>query len=603
MTRSQHALTILMLALVVAACGDIKVTADNDCKTAAECRVGELCQGGVCVVDPGKADAVTDSGGGGDTVAPDTTSDGEVTPDTTADAGCTADADCKTPGPCEAAGSCDKSTGVCTYAALDCSGLDGACGVGVCDAAGSGGCVVSAANEGAGCDDGDDCSTDDACSGGACVGKAMDCDDSVACTADSCVDGACVNDIAGCDCTVDGDCDDDNECTTETCAGNVCKTSVLNGAGCDDGSACSSGDTCNSAGACVGQALNCDDANPCTSDQCNPTTGACTNKAVADGNPCAYGLACTNGSACQAGACGCACPGDATMVFSVGQGTSKFSGPLHGLVTVNPDGTATDGAIGPSQPNGTPYPTVGPLSCAGEWTPFGGALDQLSAPAIPQVFRWKRECVGTDGMSQRYQAFLDAGQDPWVASQKGSLENGQLTLHDGTGAVTKTVTLNGLSVTGLDPGPGKCVDFETLTITANWPLGKRVDVEIQGIGTVHAASIELTVKGTKLPVATSLVDWAPYWTSGAWPGSGAATLKITSPCGDAATNAAYGWSELTTWSTLAPSSSVSASLIFRDPMGLEGARLNLFESKMTSGGTCVGGKRTATISIAQAEKS
>lgn len=631
MTRPLHSLTLSVLALAVAACGDIKVSADNNCTTAAECRVGEMCQVGVCVVDPGKADAVADSGGDAvapdvapdaeiapDTtkdaetapdatpdaeIAPDATPDAEIAPDTTSDAGCTTDAHCKTPGPCEGAGTCEKTTGVCTYAPLDCSGLDTPCGVGVCAAGGSGGCVVTAANEGAGCDVGDACSTDDTCTSGTCVGKAKDCDDAIACTADSCVGGACVNDISGCDCTVDGDCDDDNDCTTETCASNVCKTSILNGAGCDDGSACSSGDTCTSAGACVGQAVNCDDANPCTSDQCNPQTGACTNKAVADGNPCAYGLACTKGGACQAGACGCACPDDARVVLTVGQGGSQFVGSLNGLVTVNPDGTATDGDISPSQPNGKPYPTVGPLSCASEWATSNGALDQLSAPAVPQVIRWKRECVGTDGMSQRYQAFLDAGKDPWVASQKGSLEIGALALYDGSGTLTESVTLSSLAVTGLDPAPGKCVDFETLTITANWPLGKRIDVEIQGLGTVHAASIELTVSGTKLPVATSLTDWAPYWTPSAWPGSGAATLKITSPCGDAATNAAYGWSELSSWATLGTGNSVGASLIFRDPKGGEGARLNLYDSTMTSGGTCAGGKRTAIIAVGKAEQS
>ena len=45
------------------------------------------------------------------------------------------------------------------------------------------------------CDDGDACTTDDACVNGDCVGTPLDCADGDDCTKDTCKDGACVNDF------------------------------------------------------------------------------------------------------------------------------------------------------------------------------------------------------------------------------------------------------------------------------------------------------------------------------------------------------------------------------------------------------------------------
>ncbi|MFT4571539.1 MAG: cysteine-rich repeat protein [Hyphomicrobiaceae bacterium] len=54
----------------------------------------------------------------------------------------------------------------------DCSGLDGVCEAGVCDAE-LDICVREAANESAGCDDGDECSDNDVCAAGVCQGVAI----------------------------------------------------------------------------------------------------------------------------------------------------------------------------------------------------------------------------------------------------------------------------------------------------------------------------------------------------------------------------------------------------------------------------------------------
>ena len=52
---------------------------------------------------------------------------------------------------------------------VDCTSLDGPCGVGRCDG-GSGACVLEPNPDGTLCDDGDDCTTGDACAAGLCRG-------------------------------------------------------------------------------------------------------------------------------------------------------------------------------------------------------------------------------------------------------------------------------------------------------------------------------------------------------------------------------------------------------------------------------------------------
>lgn len=103
---------------------------------------------------------------------------------------------------------------------VDCSNLDDACNIGVCDPVD--GCVVEASNEGGNCDDGDMCTVNTTCSAGACGGGSdLDCSN--------------LDD----DCNV-GVCDSQNGCQT---------------AAANEGAACNQGDPCGGyvcgAGACV----------------------------------------------------------------------------------------------------------------------------------------------------------------------------------------------------------------------------------------------------------------------------------------------------------------------------------------------------------------
>ena len=198
------------------------------------------------------------------------------------------------------------------------------------------------ANNTAMCNDGDVCTKIDDCVDGVCTGSdPMDCDDGNPCTDDFChPEGGCAytfNDIAcddSSDCTVDEaciagecigsgslDCDDGNPCTYDSCLDDGgCAYENLSEIFCGDGTICTSGDTCQ-AGQCIpGAPLDCDDGNPCTVDICHPEEGCqyeMFNGPCDDGNPCTESdvcqdqlctglpLVCIDGEQCIEGVCEC----------------------------------------------------------------------------------------------------------------------------------------------------------------------------------------------------------------------------------------------------------------------------------------------------------
>ena len=246
--------------------------------------------------------------------------------------------------PCDADGDgCTVSdaclSGVCVAGQEpDCSEVADACTAGVCVSAGPDAydCAPDVvALDGAPCDDGQGCTTDDACDAGQCVGTAVVCaDDGDPCTVDVCAPetGACgVPATDGTVCDADGSgCTIGDACVAGLCvagaapdcsgAGDACSLGVCassgpdsytcekdaaakNSAPCDDGAACTTGDVC-AEGLCVGAAVVCpDDGDPCTDDVCVAETGACGAPAV-DGTPCdADADGCTVGDSCAAGVC------------------------------------------------------------------------------------------------------------------------------------------------------------------------------------------------------------------------------------------------------------------------------------------------------------
>ncbi|MCB9739740.1 MAG: hypothetical protein H6747_10770 [Deltaproteobacteria bacterium] len=256
--------------------------------------------------------------------------------------------------PCTELDACGK-TG-CVGVPVACYGDDNPCTVTTCVA--GQGCVQQALTESPGkpapCDDGDACTSDDACKLGLCVGKALaaplgkpaPCDDGNACTVDGCApsvgcthvaadaacddgkactgpdlcqNGACVGPqrlcaggaacVESAPCPVSGcpaaGCDDGDACTVDACADGGCVHTPSAG-GCDDGDACTTGDSC-TAGGCVGKPDACDDGLRCTADTCTPGTGvpgtAVCSHTPLTGPDCQDGDACTFADACKSGVC------------------------------------------------------------------------------------------------------------------------------------------------------------------------------------------------------------------------------------------------------------------------------------------------------------
>ncbi len=290
-------------------CNHTKVDVGCDADGSV-CTENDTCKDGVCKPGPAK---VCDDG-----------------KPCTADAcdpakGCTQTADDGT--------ACDADGDACTVGDTCIAGLcvvgktslcddDNACTTDSCDTK-TGKCAFGPIADGVACDDGTACTGSDQCASGACVGKALACDDKNPCTADGC------DPQKGCTkSNSDGaPCDDDNPCTigdicatadcqpgkAKTCAGgDACVTSkcdVITGkctiknkaAGeiCDDGSKCTTGDACQS-GECLGKVVSCDDDNPCSDDSCQPALGC---KHSDNLSPCDDGNACTLSDTCATGEC------------------------------------------------------------------------------------------------------------------------------------------------------------------------------------------------------------------------------------------------------------------------------------------------------------
>lgn len=197
-------------------------------------------------------------------------------------------------------GTCNQTSGACEYMQQDqqcpfgCE--DGACrgdpcaGI-VCDTPPNAQCYAPTGTCSGGmcqyttvtgnCDDGDACTTADACNAGTCAGTPMVCSTPPAAT---CTNGTTLQTFAM-----------NGTCNNGTCE--YTPTSIV----CDDNDACTTGDFCN-AGACRSGAMaNCGDGNACTADMCDPVAG-CNNTPVSGGACTTTSARCPTGS-CSAGTC------------------------------------------------------------------------------------------------------------------------------------------------------------------------------------------------------------------------------------------------------------------------------------------------------------
>ena len=184
---------------------------------------------------------------------------------------CTSDS-CLLPG-----GTCDNTL-LADGTLCDFGGLPGSCASGACIA------VCDATD----CDDANPC-TAESCNAtnGLCDSTILDgssCD--LSGTAGVCVGPTClaVCDVVGCD--------DGNECTTDNCdlaTGSCTNPVAADGSACDFGGLpgiCISG-LCEDAMLCDG--VNCDDGNICTDDSCDPQDGLCDHDPVPSSVSCDFG--------------------------------------------------------------------------------------------------------------------------------------------------------------------------------------------------------------------------------------------------------------------------------------------------------------------------
>lgn len=162
------------------------------CDDGTVCTVGEQCSNGVC-------------GGGANIVCKDAVD-------------CTVD-------------SCDPVTG-CKAVPSNAICADGeGCTIDTCDA--NLGCQYVKLPEGAPCDDGYFCSTNETCKGGICKGEGFNCDDGNPCTSDSCINA---NDFGCLHQNLSGlICDDNNPCTfPDNCQSGTCTGPAIAAPGCPD---------------------------------------------------------------------------------------------------------------------------------------------------------------------------------------------------------------------------------------------------------------------------------------------------------------------------------------------------------------------------------
>jgi len=228
------------------------------------------------------------------------------------------------------------------------------------------------------CDDGDECTGDEACIKGKCQGQAKSCNDGIACTLDVCDKATGCSNVPN-----DTKCTGDDPCVNLACSVTVgcapAEDKPFNvGANCDDGSDCTPKTACDDKGSCVGDStcgceadkdcadqgdlcepwvcdsgskkcvpdaatkVICDNSGdgPCTETSCDPKTGQCGTANVNEGKTCDDNDVCTSTTKCDKGSCA----GKLDMKCDDGNDCTVDScDPIAGCQKVPGDGDCDDG--------------------------------------------------------------------------------------------------------------------------------------------------------------------------------------------------------------------------------------------------------------------
>ncbi len=141
------------------------------------------------------------------------------------------------------------------------------------------------------CDDTNVCTNDSCSAHQGCIHEptASACNDGSQCTTqDSCVGGHCLG-------TQPVSCDDGNPCSDDWCEPLKSCQHADNAATCDDDDPCTTGDGCEAAACVGGPEVICADLDPCTIDSCDPDSGLCEHEVAVDGAACGDQLVCAAG--------------------------------------------------------------------------------------------------------------------------------------------------------------------------------------------------------------------------------------------------------------------------------------------------------------------
>ncbi len=253
-------------------CNDVKAEDGAACDDGQACTTTDTCADGACA---GEA-VVCDDG-----LACSADSCDEKSGACAADmatCSCLVDADCDDGNACNGQETCGADDKLCKLGPpVACPSSADPCLTNHCVAE-TGACQAEPVKDGAACDDANACTTRDTCQSGACVGA-----DAVACAPLS-------------QCHVAGTCDP----VTGACT----NPEKANNSNCNDGNACTVTDKC-LAGDCVGSTpVMCAASDQChDAGVCNVATGICSKPAKQNGVKCDDANSCTNGDACQNGAC------------------------------------------------------------------------------------------------------------------------------------------------------------------------------------------------------------------------------------------------------------------------------------------------------------
>ena len=248
------------------------------------------------------------------------------------------------------------AAGPCLSAA-DCASFGDACNEGACI---NGVCGKLPTNDLGACDDGINCTENDTCQGGVCVGGTTKfCPSSSTCLVGSCdvMTDTCVE-VPGND---GASCVDDDACTLAgTCVGGFCQAGgqvdcsfldgvcskgycdpaigckvmpVNDGTPCDDNLYCTVNDTCQS-GMCSGVPNTCaPPGDVCKIGTCNEAMKTCVAVPGNDGAACDDGNPCTAGETCGAGNCVGGQPANNGMACDDADGCTMGTTCANGLCT------------------------------------------------------------------------------------------------------------------------------------------------------------------------------------------------------------------------------------------------------------------------------